>query len=83
MRTALLAAAGIACLALGSLATTANAAPAGLTQLPALETQSLLEQVAYRTRYVNHCSRWRDVCHNRWGWRTWRYRRCMSIHGCL
>jgi hypothetical protein len=81
MRTALIAAIGFACLALGS-ASGANAAPAGLTLLPKLETQSLAEPVTYRTRYVNHCVRWRNECRERWGWRTWRFRRCMSRHGC-
>ena len=81
MRTALLAAAGFACLALGS-ASGAIAAPAGLTLLPNLEAQPLAQQVDYRGRYVNHCVRWRHECRERWGLGTWRFRRCMSIHGC-
>jgi hypothetical protein len=81
MRKALLAAAGFACLAIGS-ASGANAAPAALTLLPNIETRSLAEPVAYRTRYVNHCVRWRHECRQRWGFGTWRFRRCMSIHGC-
>lgn len=83
MRTALLTAAGIACMAFTSLPQAANAAPVGLTTLPNIETQSLTEPVAYRTRYVNHCTRWRVECRARWGVGTWRYRRCLSFHGCL
>lgn len=83
MRSTLLAAAGIACLAVASLTTAANAAPVGLTTPPNVELQSLTEPVAYRTRYVNHCTRWRIECRARWGVGTWRFRRCLSYHGCL
>ena len=81
MRRALFAAIGFACLAFGSVSG-ANAAPAGLTLLPNPETQPLAQPVDYRGRYVNHCVRWREICRERWGWRTWRYRRCMSFRGC-
>ena len=39
---------------------------------------SLAEKVDWR----GHCSRWRHECSSRWGWGTWRFRRCMVFHGC-
>jgi hypothetical protein len=29
-----------------------------------------------------HCRAWARECAIRWGWRTWRWRRCMRIHAC-
>lgn len=28
------------------------------------------------------CRAWNRICANRWGWGTWRYRRCMRDHFC-
>jgi hypothetical protein len=29
-----------------------------------------------------HCRAWARECAIRWGWQTWRWRRCMRIHAC-
>ena len=54
--------------------TTATAAP----RLPTHAPQSLIETVGYRS----YCVRWRHICSNRWGWGSWRYRRCVTLRGC-
>lgn len=28
------------------------------------------------------CGLWRHECADRWGWRTWRFNRCLARHGC-
>lgn len=40
---------------------------------------SLAETVQYRF----YCRRWRHECARRWGFGGWRYRRCLTIRGCL
>jgi hypothetical protein len=35
----------------------------------------------YRPAYP-HCRGWARECAGRWGWRTWRWGRCMRLHGC-
>ena len=74
----LLVATSFACVALGALVTGAEASPLSLIVGPAVEHQSLAQPVDYR----NYCGRWREECRERWGWRTWRFRRCLAIHGC-
>lgn len=39
----------------------------------------IVEHVQYR----RYCWRWRNECARRWGPGGWRYRRCLSIRGCL
>lgn len=39
----------------------------------------LAETVQYRF----YCRRWRHECARRWGFSGWRYRRCLTIRGCL
>ncbi|MEM9027042.1 MAG: hypothetical protein AAGC70_01590 [Pseudomonadota bacterium] len=29
-----------------------------------------------------YCARWRRICGYRWGWGTWRWRRCLAIRHC-
>jgi hypothetical protein len=80
MRQKLIAAAGLACLGACVLVTTAQAAPLTLLATPTpAHNQSLAEPVGYR----NYCYRWRKECAERWPARGWRYRRCLSFHGCL
>jgi hypothetical protein len=40
---------------------------------------SLLHQVH---RPGVRCWAWRKECAARWGWGTWRFRRCLARHGC-
>ena len=61
----------------GSMATAAPAAMA-LPKLESVVAERGVEPVQYR----NYCSRWRNECAHRWGWGTWRYRRCITAHGC-
>jgi len=56
---------------------------AGQLLVPQLEKpQSLAQPVDYYWRYRNYCWRWRNTCTDRWGWGTWRFRRCLGSHGC-
>lgn len=82
MRHSLLAGAGIASLAIGALVTSTQAAPLGLLGVPAIETQSHAQTVDYRDgRY--RCVHVREECRERWGFRTWRWRRCVAARACL
>ncbi len=63
-----------------ALAMTAGTIPSAqaLPRLDVSKATSMTETVGWRS----HCSRWRSICSDRWGWGTWRYRRCMLGHGC-
>jgi hypothetical protein len=77
MRIAALVAASVIAIGMSAAGNSLQAAPL----LPQLETnQSLAQQVGWR--YRRHCVRWRHICADRWAWGTWRFRRCMRIHGC-
>lgn len=55
------------------------AMPAGAVPLPQSSApQSLATNVDWHSR----CVSWRHECARRWGWGTWRYRRCVVLHGC-
>jgi hypothetical protein len=69
----------LAGLSLFAVTGTANAAPLALLNAAPEAQQSIVEKAGYR----NYCTRSRIECANRWGWRTWRFRRCLSIRGCL
>jgi hypothetical protein len=57
----------------------AQAAPAGpRSPVPTLSPKDLVKPV----QYVYHCRWWRQECAARWGWGTWRFDRCMGLHGC-
>jgi hypothetical protein len=59
----------------------ARAAPAGpQSSVPTATVQDLL-QPAYYPVY-HHCRWWARECAYRWGWGSWRFRRCMRWHGC-
>lgn len=74
-RSMLLAALAVA--AIGTLGS-ANAAP--LVRPEGLATGTgIVEQTQYRP----YCGRWRAECARRWGFGGWRYRRCLTIRGCL
>lgn len=63
-----------------ALAMTAGAVPSAqaLPRLDASKATGVTENVGWRS----HCAYWRGICADRWGWGTWRYRRCMFRHGC-
>ena len=77
MRRSLLAAACLATLALGaSVGHAAPVTPAPMTPLASSE-DALVQSAAPR------CHAWKKECGRRWGWNTWRWRRCLALHGCL
>ena len=49
---------------------------AGPAQAAAIDG-SIVQKAGWR-----RCVRWGRKCTYRWGWRTWRYNRCMFRHGC-
>lgn len=51
------------------------AAPA--KSVPSVASDSPLVQLA-----GPRCWAWRRECAARWGWGTWRFRRCLARHGC-
>jgi hypothetical protein len=59
-------------------ANTVQAAPVSAPQSGIVAGKSLLEPV----QYGNRCRAWRRTCAYRWGWGSWRFRRCMRNHGC-
>ncbi len=63
-----------------ALALTAGAVTSAqaLPRLDGLKPVSVMEKAGWR----DHCHRWRHICSDRWGWGTWRFRRCMVLHGC-
>ena len=71
-------AAGVAACA---FAFTPQSAAAG----PVAPFSSAMPQAAADNSLVRHaqsCGAWNRICANRWGWGTWRYRRCMRDHFC-
>jgi hypothetical protein len=73
-----------ACLALSTLTLPAasQAAAVAPAQSPMVKDYSAVETVQWRRRGYNRCRAWRYECASRWGWGTWRMRRCMRLHGC-
>lgn len=66
------------------LAGPSQAAPlSGAQSLPQLSSEALTlkQDVQYR-RYHRRCAKWRHICSDRWGWGSWRMRRCMRMRGC-
>ncbi|MFA5950544.1 MAG: glycosyl hydrolase family 5 [Hyphomicrobium sp.] len=43
--------------------------------------RSTIELVGHR--HGGRCQAWRHECADRWGWGTWRFRRCVIAHGCV
>jgi hypothetical protein len=56
---------------------TANALPAGPSLQSVAPDRSLRVEVG-----MSRCQAWRFTCADRWGWGTWRFRRCMRLHAC-
>lgn len=81
MRLLLTAAAAGAFFALAGTASLQAAPAAAQTPAPWANSQpsTLLEPVHY---YYPRCRWWRRECSARWGFATWRYNRCMYLHGC-
>jgi hypothetical protein len=59
------------------LATAGSLSAPGAAAAPPASA-SLMQEVSYR----GYCFRWRNICADRWGWGTWRFYRCLRIHGC-
>ena len=62
----------------------AFAAPAA-TPAPVAPYSPAISQAAADGSLVRHaqsCRGWARICSYRWGWGTWRYRRCMRDHFC-
>jgi hypothetical protein len=74
------AAAGLIAAAIAFGAATASAVPIA-PQAGALGAAAAEGDLVQKTQW-RYCHRWRDICANRWGWRTWRYFRCTARHGC-
>ena len=68
-------------LALAGLSGLEAAPSATQSPIPAANSQTpnLLQLVHYP---YAHCRWWRRECSVRWGWGTWRFHRCMYLHGC-
>jgi hypothetical protein len=81
MRLKLSLLATLACLGTGAVTTGASATP--LHSLPLLTEPTAVNQtLAQPIGYRNYCGRWRHECGDRYPARGWRFRRCMSFHGC-
>jgi hypothetical protein len=76
IRKLTLAASVAALTTLGSLAGPVAAAPIG-PMTPAVGGFTQIEPVQYGV-----CRAWARECASRWGWGSWRFRRCMRNHGC-
>jgi hypothetical protein len=78
MMTRLALAAGVAACAFSFTLQSAAAAPV------APFSSAISEAAADNSlvRSAQSCGAWNRICANRWGWGTWRYRRCMRDHFC-
>jgi hypothetical protein len=77
MRIAPMLAAAVLALSFAGPATPSIASPT-VPHMSVADTGSGVDLV----HYYGHCVRWRHICADRWGWGTWRFRRCLRIHGC-
>ena len=69
------------------LAAAAATASIAAPQLPQLTSgQSLAQPIHWRAHRWGggwgYCRNWRHECAERWGWGSWRFQRCLRIHGC-
>ena len=68
---------------------------ASVSQLADQTGSGAMQKVDWRSEYCwrhpgnwrcherhNYCGRWRHECADRWGWNTWRFRRCLRWHEC-
>lgn len=58
--------------------------PAAAASLPQSEIAGRVAEegsIVHRVHW-RRCRYWRRECAFRWGWGTWRWRRCLIIHGC-
>jgi hypothetical protein len=79
-KTLMLAGALVSAALLAPLPSQANAmAPAKVPPQSVVAADSLVQQVR---RGGPRCWYWRNECAARWGWGNWRFRRCLSRHGC-
>ena len=89
-RKLLLAAGLLAAIVLGPVAASASSAPRSLLPGAAELDGGLVHQVQGGERYqygrfggyYSRCHYRRRECARRWGWGTWRYRRCVHLQLC-
>jgi len=62
-----------------ALASPASANVLASTKAQVSTERSMIEKVDHRG---GRCRAWRHECADRWGWGTWRFRRCLIRHGC-
>ncbi len=66
-------------------ASAATAIPLTATTQTAGANAAMLLEVGHRhwhRPYAGRCWKWRNICADRWGWGTWKQRRCLRNHGC-
>lgn len=80
MRRFLLVAASAVALTVFADVPTASAAAVSPGQIVAKGPQSKLQ--VEEVQYFRRCRYWRTECSRRWGYRTFRYARCMRFHAC-
>jgi hypothetical protein len=74
MRIAPLLAASVVAIGLAAAGTSSQAAQS----VPQIgQNQSLVQPARY-----GRCIEWRHICADRWGWGSWRFRRCLRLHAC-
>ncbi len=56
-------------------------AKTNLPHLKLLDTSTKNQTLVQKVHH-GYCVRWRRICAVRWGWGTWRWRRCLRLHGC-
>ena len=70
-------------LCLAGMAAPLGSAGVQAASLPKLAPIASEASAVEPVHYYGYCRSWRHECAARWGWGTWRYRRCLSIRGCL
>jgi hypothetical protein len=68
----------------GALTLGALLVPQALTAAPLspVDGNSVSSGNPVVTVHYGRCSYWRRECAERWGWGTWRWRRCLGRHDC-
>jgi hypothetical protein len=71
---------------------TAAALPAAAVQQSTIADGSPLQEIKHHRRHrhwhrhhhrhFGRCMKWRHICGDRWGYGTWKQRRCLINHGC-
>jgi hypothetical protein len=69
-------------LAAGLVAATIALAPQLAAAAPLAPTPGASEGTLVQQAQFGYCRARRNECAARWGWRTWRYWRCVAARGC-